>query len=205
MSGLRQLTDDAVLLSLHVDALELSCSVEQVPMLYGGEWDELDLKLSRLKVGTRATVPSRPVPTGWQWDEAPAPEPVLLLPSALRKGYRFALACSAWVLFVASPRAVVPRFSVQPEPTTCCGSVRCARTRRRGRGSSGSRCRSWMASRRTPSRCGTSRASTWRPTWPASSWPPRTSTSSRRAPACDRPGTTAMAGSGRTRHDGRGR
>jgi hypothetical protein len=114
VSTVRELGDGAVLLSLHVDALELSCAVEQVPMLCGGRTsDELDFKLSRLKSRARATVPSGPVATGWHWDEGLEAEPVLLLPTALRRAYRYALACSAWVIFVAPPRAVVPRFCVQ--------------------------------------------------------------------------------------------
>lgn len=110
---MRQLTDGASLLSFHVDALELSCAVDQVPMLYGGDCDELDAKLSGLKGRARTTHPWHPVPSGWTWDETADQEPVVALPTALRDGYQFVLQCEAWVLFVAAPRAVVPRFAMQ--------------------------------------------------------------------------------------------
>lgn len=114
MSGVRELGDGAALLSLHVDGLELSCAVEQMPMLRAGRRsDELDFKLARLKSQARATVPSGPVATGWFWDEKVEPEPVLVQPTALRRAYQYALTCSAWALFVASPRAPLPRLCVQ--------------------------------------------------------------------------------------------
>jgi hypothetical protein len=113
MSTGLHLTDDVQLLSLHVDALELSCSVEQVPMLHG-DFDELDLKLSRSRAVTRATIPYRPAATGWSWDgNAAGAEPVVVLPTAVRKGYRFALQCSDWILFVAAPRARLPQMMIQ--------------------------------------------------------------------------------------------
>ena len=113
MTGSPMLTDDVGLVSFHVDALELSCSIDQVPLLHG-DFDELDLKLARLKAATRGTRPSRPVPSGWRWEQAAdADEPVVVLPTSVRKGYRCALHCSDWLLLVAAPRSVLPRFAVQ--------------------------------------------------------------------------------------------
>lgn len=109
----RQLTDDVALLSVHVDALELSCNVTQVPMLYDGETDRLGTLLAELTTVARSAAPARPVQSNWTWESTRGPTPVTVLPRSLRRSYAFALECCDWLLVVASPRAVVPRVMVQ--------------------------------------------------------------------------------------------
>ena len=100
------------LVSHHVDALELTCSVPQVALLLKRNTDRLE---DRLAVALREArrPPQQPVVSGWTWDVTADPEPVLVLPNSLRKHRSYTLFCSAWVLFVAPARSVVPRITVR--------------------------------------------------------------------------------------------
>ncbi|HEU4656365.1 MAG TPA: hypothetical protein VFR97_02515 [Capillimicrobium sp.] len=99
----------ARLLSQHVDGLELTCAVAQVPLLLRQRPDDLDARLGRLQARARATLPHGAVPSEWCWDD----EPVLVLPHSLRPGARYCIECSDWAIFVAPVGSVVPRLTVQ--------------------------------------------------------------------------------------------
>ncbi|MBX5441605.1 MAG: hypothetical protein IRZ32_08775 [Solirubrobacteraceae bacterium] len=112
MSGPYPLADGAVLLSHHVDALELSCAVEHVPSALGGRPECLDLHLAGYQDLARRS-PRGPVASGWTWDEGPVREPVLVHPGGLRQGRRYALESPDWLVLVAAPRSVAARIVVQ--------------------------------------------------------------------------------------------
>lgn len=105
------LANGARLLSHHVDGLELSCQVAQVPLLLRGDPDGLEPLLARLQDSARSTVPSAPAASPFTWGERA--ERVVVMPHATRRGARFRLDSDDWSFFVAAVGSVLPRFTVQ--------------------------------------------------------------------------------------------
>jgi hypothetical protein len=104
----------AVLLSHHVDGLEVSCSVPYVPLLLGDRREQLDPLLERARARASIARPCIPVPLNFVWPYGPdGDEPVLVHLGRLRRNYAYALETSAWLMFVGSPRSPLPRFLVQ--------------------------------------------------------------------------------------------
>lgn len=130
-----ELCPGVFLVSHHVDGLELSCSVDQVPNLNKpwkakGSKRETEGKVKRdnrtasmacdleakLDIGKRKgqrlnREGHRAV--GWQWRDDIRKEPVRLLPFSPRPGYSYALETTDWLLLVAPFRSPRPRFSFQ--------------------------------------------------------------------------------------------
>lgn len=101
----------ATLLSHHVDGLELTCAVEQLPgLLLRGRTDPLDAILGDVQGLARAQHPQCAVESRWVWQDD---EPVIVQPDGRRKGNRYCLECSDWIGFVAAIGAVVPRITIQ--------------------------------------------------------------------------------------------
>jgi len=134
--SLLELSPGVSLTSHHVDALEVSCAVDQVPHLIG-EKDfksaedrrgtgkvrrdyktaamvcELEAKLDHLKRhGEKLNLEGERA-TGWQWREGEAAEQVRLLPTIKRTGQSFALETNDWLLMIGRFKSVRPRFSFQ--------------------------------------------------------------------------------------------
>lgn len=106
-----RLGGSAQLLSQHVDALELTCSVEQLPgLLLRDRTDPLERLLGEVQELARAQHPQCAVETELEWHDA---ERVIVQPGGVRKGNRYCIECSDWVGFVAAVGAVVPRITVQ--------------------------------------------------------------------------------------------
>jgi hypothetical protein len=109
MSDPLTLAGRAVLLSHHVDGLELSCAVERLPPRLAGRPDELECALDLWQRRSRSTTPAWPVATSWSWDG----EPVQLHPRGMRPGKRYCLEASDWMVFVSTDNAPGPRFVAQ--------------------------------------------------------------------------------------------
>jgi len=107
VSGPLALADGIALVGHHVDALELSCSIDVVPMRLATRLEELDCQLDAYRRRARATTPAHHVQTKWTW----ANEPVIAHPSGLRPGKRYCLESRDWMLFVSAapfgPRLVI--------------------------------------------------------------------------------------------------
>jgi len=136
---LLELSSGVAVVSHHVDALELSCTVDQAPHLVKGycadlsmaPWAsiemrrvrrdnktaemvcELEAKLDLLKRKGERINEKGERDTGWTWDTADSAEPVRLLPEYRRKGHTFALETSDWLLMIRPFKSVKPRFSFQ--------------------------------------------------------------------------------------------
>src|SRR4051794_5649623 len=107
-----RLGGSAVLLSHHVDGLELTCSVEQLPgLLLRDRTDLLERELASVQELARAQRPQCAVESDWSWGDDY--EKVIVHPDARRKGNRYCIECSDWVAFVAAIGAVVPRITIQ--------------------------------------------------------------------------------------------
>lgn len=110
MSAVR-LGRTAVLLSHHVDALELTCSVEQLPgLLLRDRTDPLERVLADVQGLAREQQPQCAVESDWLWRDD---EVVIVQPDGRRKGNRYCIECSDWIGFVAAIGAVVPRITIQ--------------------------------------------------------------------------------------------
>ncbi|PTL58665.1 hypothetical protein [Paraconexibacter algicola] len=111
MNGAPSLARGVRLLSLHVDALEITCSLGQVRLLLDeGGVDALERELAELVQLARSQAPQCAVETDWTWG---AGEPVILHPGAMRRGQRYCLECGDWTLFVAAISSRRPRITVQ--------------------------------------------------------------------------------------------
>lgn len=101
----------AVLLSRHVDALELTCAVQQVPkLLMHGTDDRLERILKKHQDEARALRPRSPVESDWMWGDA---ERVRAHPTGIRPGVRYCIECADWMGFIAATNSVLPRMSFQ--------------------------------------------------------------------------------------------
>lgn len=130
---LPELSPGVFLCSHHVDALELSCSVEQVPLRTpsnptDGHTEsgrvkrdyktallvcELEAMLDQVKrLGEKLNL-NGDRGTGWLWGKGKSGEPVRLLPTVQRRGQAFALETSDWLLMIGPYRSARPRFSFQ--------------------------------------------------------------------------------------------
>jgi len=106
----RALTGGVVLLAHHVDALELSCAVMQVPPALAGRPDELECALDNDRRRAGASVPPRPLPSSLgTW----AGLPVVGHPRGKRPGKPYCLETDDWITFIANDRAPGPRLVVQ--------------------------------------------------------------------------------------------
>lgn len=102
----------ASLVSHHVDALELTCSMSQVGLLLDTDGtDALERELAEVVQLARDQAPQCAVETCWSWGEDD--EPVILHPGPKRDGQRYCLECSDWMIFVAAIGARRPRITVQ--------------------------------------------------------------------------------------------
>lgn len=134
--SLLELSPGVFLASHHVDALEISCAVDQVPHLIGKGASrsgkvreqtqkvrrdfktsemvcELEAKLDRLKRNGEKLNLDGERDTGWRWREDDAEEPVKLLPTVKRAGHVFALETNDWLLMIGRFKSVRPRFTFQ--------------------------------------------------------------------------------------------
>jgi|GEM_PF-4477248 len=134
--SLLELAPGVFLASHHVDALEISCAVDQVPHLVGKEASlpthkgqgtetvrrdyktaatvcELEAKLDQLKRhGEKLNLEGERA-TGWLWREGDTDQQVRLLPTAKRAGHAFALETDDWLLMIERFKSVRPRFAFQ--------------------------------------------------------------------------------------------
>lgn len=134
--SLLELSSGVFLAAHHVDALEVSCSVDQVPNLVkkpasgdstkkgskSGRRDhrtatmvcDLEAKLDLDKRQGERLNDKGERDTGWSWTASgDGCQPVRLLPTVPRKGQAFALETEDWLLMVCPFRTIRPRFSFQ--------------------------------------------------------------------------------------------
>ena len=110
MSELAALSEDAWLVTQVVDALELSCTVEQARSSGERRPDELESCLYGLRKSPGGW---GPLETDWQVTVGGVPEPVWMLPASPRKGWRYALESPNWLMLISGNGQGKPRFCVQ--------------------------------------------------------------------------------------------
>ena len=112
---MHELASDVWLIAQTVDSLELSCTVEQSRRYGDQPSDELEACLGRLA----AKCPSwGPTQTQWSVLLDGIDEPVWLLPTSPRKGWRWALETPAWLLLVSGDGQAKPRFCASSSAPT---------------------------------------------------------------------------------------
>jgi hypothetical protein len=114
VSAVVPLDGGAVLLSHHVDGLEVSCTVQQVPLLLGDKRERLDPLLEHARARASRARPMVPVALSFVWPHGlDGDEPLLIHPGRLRRNYAYGLETSSWLMLVGSPRSPLPRFVIQ--------------------------------------------------------------------------------------------